>query len=114
MYDKARLKNIYNYYGMVEQTGSIFLKCKECSCFISSIFSEVLIRDKHLNLVKDGTKGFIQLLSLLPKSYPGHSILTEDIGSIVKDNHCDCNFKGTRFKVHGRAKEVELRGCSDV
>ena len=110
---KLKIKNVYNYYGLVEQTGSIFIECKDCSSFVTSVFSDVLIRDKHLNIVKDGEKGLIQLFSLLPKSYPGHSILTEDLGKIV-NNNCKCKTRGKRFVVYGRAKESEIRGCSDV
>ena len=111
---KIKLTDIYNYYGLVEQTGSIFIECKKCSCFVTSIFSDVLVRDKNFNIVKDGEKGFLQLFSLLPTSYPGHSILTEDIGKIVKKNNCDCSSKGKRFLVYGRVKESEIRGCSDT
>ena len=81
--NKTNLENIYNYYGLIEQTGSIFLECKKCSCFVTSNFSDILIRDKHFNVLKNKKKGFIQLFSLLPTSYPGHSILTEDIGEII-------------------------------
>ena len=108
------LKNVYNYYGLVEQTGSIFIECKKCSCFVTSIFSDVLIRDKYFNLVKNGEKGFIQLFSLLPTSYPGHSILTEDIGEIPKENNCECKSRGKRFLVYGRTEKSEIRGCSDI
>ena len=80
---KLNIKNIYNYYGLVEQTGSIFIECEKCGSFLTSNFSDVIVRDKHFNVVDDGEKGFIQLLSLLPTSYPGHSILTEDIGEVV-------------------------------
>ena len=113
LFDSVKLKNIYNYYGLVEQTGSIFIECK-CGYFITSIFSDILIRDKNFNILKNGSKGFIQLLSLLPTSYPGHSILTEDIGEIVEKNNCKCPVYGKRFLVHGRVKEAEVRGCSDV
>ena len=111
---KIKLENIYNYYGLVEQTGSIFIECKKCSCFVTSIFSDILIRDKHFNLIKNGKKGFIQLFSLLPTSYPGHSILTEDIGEIIDECNYKCNLKGKHFLVHGRIKESEVRGCSDT
>ena len=57
--------------------------------------------------------GFIQLLSLLPKSYPGHSILTEDMGEII-ENNCNLCFGKKKFLVHGRAEKSEIRGCSDV
>jgi len=110
---KFKLINIYNYYGLVEQTGSIFLECQKCSCFVTTIFSDIIIRDKNFNILRDGERGLIQLFSLLPKSYPGHSILTEDIGEIV-NNDCACRDKGKRFKVYGRAKESEIRGCSDT
>ena len=107
------LYHIFNYYGLIEQTGSIFLECPKCNCFVVSIFSDVLIRDKDLNIVDNGKKGMIQLFSLLPTSYPGHIILTEDIGEIV-DNDCTCSHRGKRFKVHGRSKTSEIRGCSDI
>jgi len=31
--NKLKLKNIFNYYGLIEQTGSIFFECNKCSCF---------------------------------------------------------------------------------
>ena len=111
---KIKLKNIYNYYGLVEQTGSIFIESKKCGYFVTSSFSDVLIRDKNFNIVKNGKSGFIQLLSLLPTSYPGHSILTEDIGEIANIDKCKCGLKEKHFLVHGRAKESEIRGCSDI
>ena len=111
---KFNLEKIYNYYGLVEQTGSIFLECEKCSCFVTSNFSEIIIRDEQFKIQKDGDRGYIQLLSLLPTSYPGHSILTEDMGEIVKDSNCYCSKKGTRFLVHGRINKSETRGCSDT
>ena len=44
VYDVCGLKNIINYYGMVEQTGSIFLECNE-GYLHSSIFSDIIIRN---------------------------------------------------------------------
>ncbi len=111
--NKLQLKNIYNYYGLIEQTGSIFIECQKCSSFITSIFSDVIIRDKHMNVLPPGKKGFIQLISILPKSYPGHIVLTEDIGEII-ENDCSCKNLGKRFKVFGRAEKSEIRGCSDI
>ena len=112
--EKFNLKKIYNYYGMVEQTGSIFIESNKCGYFHTSVFSDILIRDKKFNLVKNGRKGLIQLFSLLPTSYPGHNILTEDIGEILGEDNCKCGLKGKYFVVHGRVKEAEVRGCSDV
>ena len=111
---KLSLKKVYNYYGLIEQTGSIFLECQKCGHFVTSIFSDILIRDKNFKLVNNGERGFIQLLSLLPTSYPGHSILTEDIGSIHGTNNCKCGRGGKIFKVHGRLLRAENRGCGNV
>ena len=113
LFKKLKIKNVFNYYGLVEQIGSIFVECT-CGNFITSNFSDVLIRDKNFNISQNGKKGLIQLISLLPTSYPGHNILTEDIGEIVDKNNLKCGIKGKHFKVHGRAKEAEIRGCSDA
>ncbi len=110
---KFNIKKVINYYGLVEQIGSIFFECK-CGYFIASNFSEIIIRDENFNECSDGKKGIVQLLSLLPTSYPGHSILTEDIGEIIKDHNCNCYGHGTRFLIHGRLKNAELRGCSNT
>jgi len=114
LFKKTKLKNIYNYYGLVEQTGSIFIECNKCGYFITSVFSDIFVRDKKFNIVRNGEKGLIQLLSLLPTSYPGHNILTEDVGEIVDASNCKCGTQVKHFLVHGRAKEAEIRGCSDV
>ena len=111
--NKFKIKNIFNYYGMVEQTGSIFIECS-CGYFITSNFSDIIIRDENFNVLSAGKKGFVQLLSLLPTSYPGHSLLTEDIGEIIDKKNCKCLINGKRFLIHGRAPKAELRGCSNI
>ena len=108
------LNRIYNYYGLVEQTGSIFFECQKCSNFVTSKYSEILIRDRQFNVLKEGKKGLVQLMSLLPTSYPGHSILTDDIGEIKINKKCECFKEGKQFIIHGRALKSELRGCSDT
>ena len=110
---KNVISNIHNYYGLVEQTGSIFLECK-CGYFVASNFSEVLIRGPNFELLKNKQRGFIQLISLLPTSYPGHSIITEDIGETVDETNCKCGLGGKKFLVHGRVEKAEIRGCSDI
>ena len=108
------LDKVYNYYGLVEQTGSIFFECQKCSNFVTSKYSEILIRDKQFKVLDKNKKGLVQLLSLLPSSYPGHSILTDDIGEIKVNKECECFNKGTQFVIHGRVIKSELRGCSDT
>ena len=106
------LSKIINYYGTVEQIGSIFFQCEK-KFFHCSNFSDIIIRNKNFDLCNFKEKGIIQLLSLLPTSYPGHSILTQDIGAIYGEDNCECGRKGKYFRVFGRIKDVEIRGCSD-
>ena len=110
---KFKIDSVINYYGMVEQTGSIFFESK-CGYFHTSIFSDIYIRDKYFRNIGFKKKGMIQLLSVLPTSYPGHNILTEDTGIIYGEDDCTCGKKGKYFKVFDRLEKSELRGCSDV
>jgi hypothetical protein len=105
---------VINYYGMIEQAGSIYLECKE-GMLHSSVFSRLIIRRAEDFLPTNfGEQGLVQTMSLIPRSYPGHSILTEDIGEIMGSDTCDCGWKGQYFRILGRARDVEIRGCSDV
>ncbi len=111
---KLKIDNVYNYYGLVEQTGSIFVESKRCGYFHTSNFSDLIIRDKNFNELSNKKRGLIQLISLLPTSYPGHNILTEDEGEIIGEDDCKCGKPGKYFIVHGRTKQAEVRGCSDT
>ncbi len=105
---------VHDYYGMVEQTGSICMECEK-GFLHTSMFSDILFRDhKDFAVLPEGTTGLVQLISLLPMSYPGHSILTEDLGELVGEDSCSCGRKGKYFKIHGRVKNAEIRGCSDT
>lgn len=114
MNDVCKLNKVFNYYGMVEQTGSIYMECT-AGHLHSSIFSDVIIRDhRDFSSLGVGEEGLVQLLSLLPYSYPGHSILSEDIGKLLGQDDCTCGRKGKYFKIFGRIKNAEVRGCSDT
>jgi hypothetical protein len=51
---------------------------------------------------------------MLPESYPGHSILTEDLGRITAVDGCACGRLGKALRIEGRVPKAELRGCSDT
>lgn len=107
------LSHIYNYYGMIEQPGTLFLEGSDGYLYPPA-FGDVIIRDPQTwRVLPPGQLGVIQVLSLIPHSYPGHSVLTEDMGMIM---HTDGHpaWKGHALKVVGRAPKAELRGCSDV
>lgn len=109
-----RPENVHDYYGMVEQTGCIYMEC-ECGHLHTSAFSDVLIRRPiDFSLARNGEKGLIEVVSVLPESYPGHVLLTEDEGVILGEDDCPCGMKGKYFKIEGRIKNAEIRGCSDT
>jgi hypothetical protein len=110
---RYNIKEIINYYGLVEQVGSIFFECKK-GYFHTSVFSDIIIRDKYLNDLGQNNKGLVHLLSILPTSYPGISILTQDIGMINFIDNCPCGKKGKSFSIFGRQSKAALRGCSNV
>ena len=111
---QCNLTKIHDYYGMAEQAGSIFFEC-EAGHLHASVFSHVIVRDhRDFSPCPMGQRGIVQVLSVLPHSYPGHSLLTEDEGMLLGVDDCTCGRKGQYFKVFGRLPKAELRGCSDV
>jgi hypothetical protein len=114
LYDTFGLEHIYNFYGMVEQVGSVFLENSEGYLHCPN-FADVIIRNpSDFSVQPHGTEGLIQVISALPKSYPGYSLLTEDIGVIMGEDDASNGWKGKYFKILGRAQKAELRGCSDT
>lgn len=108
------LPAVHDYYGMVEQTGCIYMQCEQGHLH-TSIFSDVIIRDpRDFSVLPHGQSGIIQVISLLPESYPGHALLTEDEGVILGEDDCSCGRKGKYLRISGRLKKAELRGCSDT
>jgi hypothetical protein len=112
--DETGLQRIYNFYGMAEQVGSVFLEGEDGYLYPPN-FADVIIRDPLTFREQPvGVPGVIQVLSLLPESYPGHSILTEDLGVVRGIDDSTCGRAGKYFSVLGRVPRAELRGCSDV
>lgn len=109
----CKIKRIHNYYGMVEQAGSIFMECEE-GYLHSSSFSDIITRRIDFSVCEFNETGLVQLASLLPSSYPGHLILSEDVGEIFGEDDCSCGRLGKYFKIEGRIKNAEIRGCSDT
>lgn len=108
------LNHIHDYYGMVEQTGCIYMQC-EYGHLHASIFSDVIIRKpEDFSICNPGERGIIQVVSTIPESYPGHSLITEDEGMLLGEDDCPCGRKGKYFKIFGRLKNAEIRGCSDT
>lgn len=112
--EQCRISSVHNYYGMAEQLGSVYVTC-ECGHMHASNYSDVIIRNPlDWSVQPHGEKGLIELVSVLPHSYPGHAILTEDEGVVLGEDDCPCGRKGKYFKILGRVKNAEIRGCSDT
>jgi phenylacetate-coenzyme A ligase PaaK-like adenylate-forming protein len=108
------IKEVYDYYGMVEQTGSVYMECGSGHLH-APVYSDVIVRRSgDFSLAAIGEKGLIQVVSVLPHSYPGHSLLTEDEGILLGEDDCTCGRLGKYFAITGRIKNAEIRGCSDV
>lgn len=109
-----RQTRIYDYYGMVEQTGTIYMEC-ECGHLHTPRWSDIIIRNpENWSVQAPGDVGIVEVVSALPKSYPGHVLLTEDEGVIEGEDDCPCGRKGKYFRILGRIKNAEIRGCSDT
>jgi len=106
--------NVHNYYGMVEQTGTIHIEC-EYGYLHTPIWADVIIRRvSDLSLANNQELGLVQVNSVIAKSYPGHCLLTEDLGQIIGEDNCKCGRKGKYFIIKGRVPRAEMRGCSDT
>ncbi|MEM6589894.1 MAG: long-chain fatty acid--CoA ligase [Pseudomonadota bacterium] len=117
---KARLAEttgctrVHNYYGMIEQTGTIYIECEEGRLHAGPQ-SDVIVRDPHTHAVLGpGETGLIQVFSTIQESYPGHSVLTEDMGRVYPGTDCPCGRTGTIVEIEGRLPKAEIRGCSDA
>jgi len=114
MHECAGIARVINYYGMVEQTGSIYLEC-EHGRLHAPVYSDVVIRrPRDFEPASTGETGLVEVLSLIPRSYPGHAILTEDLGRIDGEDDCPCGRLGKHFSIVGRIAKAETRGCSDT
>jgi phenylacetate-coenzyme A ligase PaaK-like adenylate-forming protein len=106
--------NVIDFYGMVEQVGVIFPDCEEGRKHVPD-FAEVVIRDPvTMDEVGPGVPGLIEVMSVLPNSYPGEAVLTEDLGRLVGLDDCPCGRKGKCFEFLERVEKAELRGCGDT
>lgn len=108
------LSRVASFYGMVEQIGTAFLECAHGRLHAPNA-ADILIRDpRDWSVAPDGTEGVVQVLSALPTSYPGHSLLTEDLGVVLDRDRCSCGWLGAAIELRGRVPRAELRGCSDT
>ena len=108
---KININDILDIYGFTEQLGTVYPSIGNNGNKIP-FYSNVIVRNPDtLQPVKDGEEGLLQFLSPLPNSYPGISLINDDIGRIVKRG--DSN-NPSEFEVTKRPDKAEPRGCGDT
>ena len=113
-YRVGRIRHYMDHYSMAEQSGCIYAEC-EYGHMHASIYSDIIPRRiEDFSPCEIGEKGIIQVVSAIPESYPGHSLITEDEGMLLGEDDCPCGRKGKYFKIFGRLQNAEIRGCSDT
>ena len=106
--------HVLDFYGMAEQVGVVFVDCIAGNKHPPD-FAEVLLRNPlTLERVRPGEAGLIEVLSVLPESYPGQALLTDDVGILVGEDGCACGRRGRHFRIRSRVAQAEVRGCGDT
>ncbi len=106
-------ENVIDIYGFTEQMGLNYPTCP-CGCKHAPLYSEVIVRDPVTKeVLPEGHQGVLEFVSPVPHSYPGNAVLTDDIG-VIDGGECRYGRGGTRFRIIGRLKKAEIRGCGDI
>ncbi|MBO7562766.1 MAG: acyl-CoA reductase [Bacteroidales bacterium] len=105
--------DVIDIYGFTEQMGLNYPDCT-CGWKHTSSYVRVIVRDTRTReVLPPGKEGLLEFVSPVPHSYPGNAVLTDDIG-VIDPESCPAGRAGTRFKVVGRMKKAEVRGCGDI
>ena len=105
--------DVIDIYGFTEQMGLNYPDC-ECGWKHTSSYVRVLGRDTVTReILPPGKEGLLEFVTPVPHSYPGNAVLTDDLGIIDADS-CSQGRAGVRFKIVGRMKKAEVRGCGDI
>jgi len=111
IYQCCKINKVINFFGMVEQLGSISYECKAGNFHIPEASRFIVRSENDGSILSDGEIGLLQVNSILPYSYPGASILTDDLIMIDSSSICRCGNRKPIFKYIGRVKMSEIRGC---
>lgn len=106
-------EDVIDIYGFTEQMGLNYPDC-QCGFKHTSAYTRVIVRDPVTReVLPPGKQGMLEFISPVPHSYPGNVVLTDDIG-YLENGACPCGRGGQRFKIVGRLKKAEVRGCGDI
>ncbi len=105
---------VIDFYGMVENVGVVYPDCAHGNKHVPA-FAEVVVRNPlTLEPVAAGQQGMVQVCSVLPTSFPGFLVLTDDMAEVIDYDECPCGRRGTSFRFAGRVPKAEVRGCGNL
>jgi len=105
---------VLDFYGMVENVGVIYPDCAYGHKHVPA-FAAVIVRDPlTLRPVEEGRQGLVQVCSVLPSSFPGFLVLTDDIAQVIRYDGCACGRRGISFRFVKRVPQAEIRGCGNI
>jgi len=105
---------VIDFYGMVESVGVIYPDCCHGNKHAPA-FSDIIVRNPlTLEPVAAGERGIVQVCNVLPTSFPGHLLLTDDMAQVIAYDGCPCGRRGISFRFAGRIPTAELRGCGNI
>jgi phenylacetate-coenzyme A ligase PaaK-like adenylate-forming protein len=105
---------VLDFYGMVENVGVIYPDCAHGHKHVPA-FAAVIVRDPlTLRPVAEGQQGLVQVCSVLPTSFPGFLVLTDDIAEVIHYDGCACGRRGLSFRFVKRVPQAEIRGCGNI
>ena len=105
---------VLDFYGMVENVGVIYPDCAYGHKHVPA-FAAVIVRDPlTLRPVAEGQQGLVQVCSVLPTSFPGFLVLTDDIAEVIHYDGCACGRRGISFRFVKRVPQAEIRGCGNI
>jgi len=105
---------VIDYYGMVENVGVVYPDCERGNKHVP-VFADVIVRDPlTLAPVQAGQQGLVQVCSVLPTSFPGFLLLTDDMAELIDYDGCPCGRRGPYFRFAKRVPKAETRGCGNL
>ena len=109
------MNRVHNFYGMVEQVGSVYVEC-EAGYLHAPNFADVLVRDvRDWSLLPPGREGVIEIAQRSAAKLSGPLALDRGSGRGPRLSTTAAADAWARyFTVSGRIPSAELRGCSDT
>jgi len=106
--------SVIDFYGMVENVGVIYPDCERGNKHVPA-FAEIIVRNPlTLAPVAVGQRCLLEVCSVLPTSFPGFLVLTDDMADIIDYDECPCGRRGASFRFAGRVPKAEVRGCGNL